>query len=54
MDKNNVTHKNKSDTIFNMRIPTYLKEEIKRQANDLNMSASSLAKVILSQAFLKK
>lgn len=50
----NVSHGNvsqKSDVVFHIRMPTRLKEEIKRQANELNMPASSLAKVVLAQAF---
>ena len=50
----NVAHSDKSDTEFHIRMPAHLKEEIKKQAIELNMTASSLAKVVLAQAFLKK
>lgn len=50
----NVSQENvsqKSDVVFHIRMPIQLKEEIKRQASELNMPASSLAKVVLAQAF---
>ena len=54
VSQENVSHGNvsqKSDVVFHIRMPIQLKEEIKRQANELNMPASSLAKVVLAQAF---
>ena len=53
----NVSQENvsqKSDVVFHIRMPIQLKEEIKRQAGELNIPASSLAKVVLAQAFIKK
>ena len=66
--KNNVTHSNVThqksvtqsnvthpicDTILNIRMPQKLKDEIHRQAEELGMSTSSLAKAVLAQAFIK-
>jgi hypothetical protein len=34
-------------------MPSKLKNEIHKQAEELGMSASSLAKVVLAQAFIK-
>lgn len=50
----NVTHSEICNTILNIRMPQSLKEEIKRQANDLGMTASALAKVVLFQQFIKR
>jgi hypothetical protein len=57
VSQENVSQENvsqKSDVVFHIRMPIQLKEEIKRQAGELNIPASSLAKVVLAQAFIKK
>ena len=51
-DHDDVIHSN-CDTMLSIRMPSKLKSEIHRQAEELGMSASSLAKVVLAQAFIK-